>query len=202
MVDEAYEVLKMHGFEFSRDKFMYIVNELDGNIPVRIRAVPEGSIVKNHNVLITIESTCEKTAWIVSWLETLLLKVWYPITVATFSYKVKQMIKTFLEETSDNVEQQLPFKFHDFGYRGASSDQSAGIGGLAHLINFKGTDNINAVMFGHRYYSCECAGFSIPASEHSTITSWGKNSEKDAIENILKTFSGDVSIVCDSYNYS
>lgn len=43
-------------------------------------------------------------------------------------------------------------------------------------------------MFGRRYYSCECAGFSIPASEHGTITSWGKNSEKDAIENMLKTF--------------
>lgn len=202
MVDEAEEIFNMHGVPFDRSGFDYIVNELDGNIPLRIRAVPEGVLIPNHNVLVTVESTCSKTPWVVSWFETLILKIWYPITVATYSFKSKMIIKNFLDKTSDNIQEELPFKLHDFGYRGSSSEETAGIGGLAHLTNFTGTDNIKALVYGRKYYNSKCAGFSIPAAEHSTITSWGKEKEKEAMENILDTFNeGTVAIVCDSYNF-
>lgn len=202
MVDEAEEIFKLHQIPFERENWDYIVEKLDGNLPVRIRAVPEGTIIPNHNVLVTIESTDPKVPFVVSWIESLLLKVWYPITVATYSYKMKQIISYFLEKTSDNVSSELPYKLHDFGYRGASSDESASLGGLSHLTNFLGTDNINAIYLGREYYNSQCAGFSIPAAEHSTITSWGKENEKLAMENILDKFNtGAVSIVCDSYNY-
>lgn len=202
MVDEAEEIFKLHGVPFDRSGWDYIVNELDGHLPLRIRAVPEGAIIPNHNVLVTIESTCEKTPWLVSWLEPLILKVWYPTTVATYSFKTKQIIKHFLDITSDNTESELPFKFHDFGYRGASSEETAAIGGLAHLTNFKGTDNINSLELGRRYYSCPMPGFSIPAAEHSTVTSWGRDKEKDAMKHIIEAFPNNpVSVVCDSYNF-
>lgn len=202
MVDEAQEIFSLHQVPFDRSGWDYIVNELNGNLPLRIRAVPEGAVIPNHNVLVTVEATDKNVPWIVSWLEPLILKVWYPSTVATYSYKTKQIIKYFLDETSDNVESELPFKFHDFGYRGASSDETAGLGGLAHLTNFKGTDNINALEFGRKYYNEKIAGFSIPAAEHSTIISWGCQYEKEAFENILDKFpTGLVSIVCDSYNF-
>lgn len=202
MVNEAERLFKIHGVPFEREGWDYIVDKLEGKIPIRIRAVEEGILVPNHNVLLTVESTSTKTPWIVSWFEALLLKVWYPITVATYSYKIKTMISHFLEKTSDNVEESLPYMLHDFGYRGASSEESAAIGGGAHLTNFLGTDNINALQFLSSYYYEDCAGFSIPAAEHSTITSWGKDREKEAMENILDKFkTGTVSIVCDSYNY-
>lgn len=202
MVDEAEEIFKLHGIPFKREDFDYVVEKLDGKIPIRIRAVAEGSIIPNHNVIMTIESTDEKVPYIVSWFETLLLKIWYPITVATYSYKIKLIIKHFLEKTSDNVDSELPFKLHDFGYRGTSSEESAGIGGLAHLTNFLGTDNIKALVYGRNYYNNQCAGFSIPAAEHSTITSWGRQNEKKAIENVIDTFKDNqVAVVCDSYNF-
>lgn len=202
MVDEAQEIFDLHRVPFDRSGWDYIVDELDGNLPLRIRAVPEGAIIPNHNVLVTIESTDKNVPWIVSWLEPLILKVWYTTTVATYSYKTKQIIKYFLDKTSDNTKEELPFKFHDFGYRGSSSEETAGLGGLAHLTNFKGTDNINALEFGRNYYNEKIAGFSIPAAEHSTITSWGQDHEKDAFENILDKFpTGLVSIVSDSYNF-
>ena len=178
MIDEAKEICNLHGLPFYEEGWSYIVNELDGKIPIRIRAVPEGAVVKNHNVLVTVESTDPKVPWIVGWVETLLLKIWYPITVATFSYKVKLIINYFLEETCDNPKDELLFKFHDFGYRGVSSEESAGIGGLAHLTNFAGTDTLNSLLFGRKYYNCNIAGFSVPASEHSTMTSWTKKFEK------------------------
>ncbi|WP_068267562.1 nicotinate phosphoribosyltransferase [Caviibacter abscessus] len=202
MIDEAEEIFSLHQVPFDRSGWDYIVNELNGNIPLRIRAVPEGAIIPNHNVLVTVEATDKNVPWIVSWLEPLILKIWYPTTVATYSYKTKQIIRYFLDKTSDNVEAELPFKFHDFGYRGASSEETAALGGLAHLTNFKGTDNINALEFGRNYYNEKIAGFSIPAAEHSTITSWGRDHEKDAFENILDKFpTGLVSIVSDSYNF-
>ena len=69
---------------------------------------------------------------------------------------------------------QLPFKLHDFGARGVSSAESAAFGGSAHLVNFLGTDNISGLLAARAYYREPMAGFSIPAAEHSTITSWGR----------------------------
>lgn len=202
MIDEADEILKLHGVPFIRENWEYILKEHDGYLPIRIRAVPEGALVKNHNVLVTVESTDEKAPWVVGWIETLLLKIWYPITVATYSYRSKQIIEHFLNITSDNIEAELPFKLHDFGYRGVSSEESAGIGGLAHLTNFLGTDNLNSLVFARKYYNEKIGGFSIPASEHSTMTSWTREHEKDAYANMIHSFpTGLISIVLDSYNF-
>ena len=199
MVEEAKEICKLHGVPFNEEGWNYIAKL--GYLPIKIRAVEEGVVVPNHNVLITVESTDEKIAWITGFVETLIMKVWYPITVATFSYKIKKIIKEFLDKTSDNPESELLTRFHDFGYRGVSSEESAGIGGMSHLVNFRGTDTLNAVLYAKKYYNCEMAGFSIPASEHSTMTSWKKENEEKAFENMIDKFQGPVSIVSDSYNF-
>jgi len=90
---------------------------------------------------------------------------------------------------------------HDFGYRGSTSVESAGIGGLAHLVNFEGTDNLAALVTGNQFYSEELAGFSIPATEHSTMTSWGRDGEVNAVRHILDAIpEGYISIVSDSYD--
>lgn len=203
MVEEARAFCEAHGIYLDVEGWMYIATELKGRIPLRIRAVKEGAIIPNHNVLMTLESTDERVAWIVTWAETLLLKVWYPITVGTYSYKIKQIIKSFAQITSDHVETELPFKLHDFGYRGVSSEESAMLGGMAHLTNFKGTDTIAGAYGAMKYYNAQTMpGFSIPASEHSTITSWTEQHEVDAYRNILEQYpTGMVSLVLDSYNF-
>lgn len=205
-IKEAKKICNLHGIPFNEEGFEYILEKYNGFFPVRIRAVPEGMIVKNHNVLVTIESTDEKVPWIVGFIETMLLKVWYPITVATYSYKIKKIIEHFMNITSDNLE-NIEFMLHDFGYRGVSSEESAGIGGMAHLTNFKGTDTMKSLLFVKEYYSnkdeeFEMPGFSVPASEHSTTTSWLKENERKAFENMLDSFPNNIfSIVADSYNY-
>jgi nicotinamide phosphoribosyltransferase len=81
--------------------------------------------------------------------------------------------------------------------------ESAGIGGAAHLVNFMGTDTISGVLFAREYYGAGVAGFSIPAAEHSTITSWGRKGEVDAYRNMLDQFARPGSIlavVSDSYD--
>lgn len=73
-VDEANEVFLNQGVPFNREGWMYIATELDGKIPLEIKAVPEGSIIPNHNVLVTVESTDPKVPWIVGWFEGLILQ--------------------------------------------------------------------------------------------------------------------------------
>ncbi|HVK51167.1 MAG TPA: nicotinate phosphoribosyltransferase [Pseudoxanthomonas sp.] len=202
-IDEARELFAAHGEPFNEAGWRDIVDRLGGRLPIRIRAVPEGSVVPTHQVLMTIESTDPAAFWVPSYLETMLLRIWYPITVATTSWHAKQTIRHFLERTSDDVEGQLPFKLHDFGSRGVSSLESAAIGGTAHLVNFLGTDTVSALPFAKAWYHEPMAGFSIPAAEHSTITSWGRENEVQAYRNMLRQFARPgsiVAVVSDSYD--
>ncbi len=202
-VEKAKTFFAAHGEPFNYDGWMYIAKDLKGKIPVRIRAVPEGTVVPTHNALVTIESTDPKVFWIVSWIETMLLRVWYPINVATRSYTIKQIIMKALRKSSDKPDEEITFKLHDFGSRGVSSQESAMIGGASHLLNFMGSDTVVGVLCANEYYNTPMAAFSIPAAEHSSITSWGKENEVEAYRNMLKQFAKPgalVAVVSDSYN--
>lgn len=203
MVEEARTLIEAHGEPFPYDGWMRVVNVHGGRLPLEIRAVPEGTLVPIHNVLMTCTNTDPELPWLPGWFETMLMRVWYPTTVATQSYFIREIIRAALEKTSDRAAEELPFKLHDFGSRGVSSRESAGIGALAHLINFQGSDTLEALRVGRNHYDSDLAGFSIPAAEHSTITSWGKAHEVDAYRNMITRFSrpGSVyAVVSDSYD--
>ncbi|MCB1554413.1 MAG: nicotinate phosphoribosyltransferase [Xanthomonadales bacterium] len=202
-IDEARDLFAAHGEPFNEEGWRYIVEAHGGLLPLRIRAVPEGEVVPTHQALVTIESTDPKACWVPSYVETLLLRLWYPVTVATISWHAKQTIRQFLERTSDDPLGQLPFKLHDFGARGVSSAESAALGGAAHLVNFLGTDTVSGLLAAKTYYHEPVAGFSIPAAEHSTITSWGREREVEAYRNMLTQFAKPgsiVAVVSDSYD--
>jgi len=200
-VEEASIYAKAHGIPFPYDDWMYIVNELEGKLPVRIKAVKEGSLVDNKNILMSIESTDSKVAWIVGWTETYLMKLWYESTIATKSFYIKKILTEYSLETTGS--DMVDFSFHNFGDRGSSSVESASIAGFAHLTQFKGTDNFHSLKYcKENYYEGYSAGFSIPATEHSTVTSWGKSGRFEMYENFLETHKNYPIIACvmDSYN--
>ncbi len=202
-VDEARDFFAAHGEPFNEEGWRRIVDVHGGRLPLRIRAVPEGTVVPTHQALVTIESTDPQAYWLPSYVETLLLRLWYPVTVATVSWHVRQTLKAFLEKTSEDPQGQLDFKLHDFGARGVSSAESAALGGMAHLVNFQGTDTVQAVLAARRFYGEPMAGFSIPAAEHSTMTSWGREREVDAYRNMLQRFARPgslLAVVSDSYD--
>ncbi|MFV0246380.1 MAG: nicotinate phosphoribosyltransferase [Mycoplasmatales bacterium] len=205
MIDEAKEVITAHGLPFNEEGWNLVLSKHNGLLPIRIKAVKEGTIVPRRNVLMTIESTDKELYWLPGFVETLLMKVWYPTTVATLSYNIHKIIEKNMLETCDTLD-KLPFMLHDFGYRGASSEESAGIGGAGHLLNFMGTDTVASLTFLRKYYSADMPAFSIPASEHSTITSWGvgRDHEKEAFKNMIEQFgnSGLYACVSDSWNFN
>ena len=186
---------------FNREGWEYILKVHGGRLPVRIKAVPEGTIVPEGNVMMTIENTCPRCAWLVNYLETILVQVWYGCTTGTISREMKRVIKKALARSGTDTDANLAFKLHDFGYRGVSSPESAAIGGAAHLVNFQGTDTLAACEMLMEYYNSDMPGFSIPAAEHSTITSWGETRECEAYENMLTQYpTGLVAVVSDSWN--
>ena len=203
-VDQANNLIKAHIGEdiFNYDGWMYIANELDGKLPIEIKAVDEGTPVEVGNVLMTVENTDKHCYWLPNYLEPLLLQVWYPSTVATLSAEVRKLCNFYLDVTGSSKE-NLDFMLHDFGYRGATSTESAKLCGSAHLISFKGTDTIPALIIPENYYNDNTIyGLSVQATEHSVMTSLGEEGEiKQAINVIDKAKDGILSIVIDSYNY-
>lgn len=201
-IDYADAVWTMHGEPFNRKGWQYILDKHNGRLPIRIRAAKEGLIIPTKNVLCTIENTDPSCYWLTTWVETAALRaIWYPTTVGTTSWHIKQLLLEYLEKSGD--PSTIAFKLHDFGARGVSSLDSAGIGGAAHLVNFMGTDTISGVLHVMDTYGSDVCGFSIPAAEHSTITSWGRDQEVDAYRNMLVSFGRPgavLAVVSDSYD--
>ncbi len=203
MVEEAREVITAHGEPFNYEGWTRLIAKHGGRLPLIVRAVPEGSVVPLRNVLMTVENTDPEFFWLTSWFETQLMRIWYPCTVATQSFQIKRDVYRFLSETADDPDAEIGFKVHDFGARGVSSQETAAIGGAAHLVNFFGTDTMAALLIHRDFYNTPMAGFSIPAAEHSTITSWGRGNEAEAYRNMLRNFAKPgalVAVVSDSWN--
>lgn len=202
---DIHEAAKTWAKHFGNDNLFnirgwtHILRNHGGRLPVSIKAVPEGTPVPTRNVLMTIENTDPECFWLTNWLETILVQTWYPCTVATQSREMKRILSDFLGRTGDPAG--LPFKLHDFGYRGVTCPEQAAIGGAAHLVNFQGTDTFAGIEMLREYYGAGMPGFSIPAAEHSTITSWGVEHELDAFRNMLEQYpTGLVAVVSDSYD--
>ncbi len=211
-VDEAYERLgtKYGHFRregiFDRSKFDYIVEKHGGKLPIKIKAVPEGTVVNHHNILMSIESLDEDCAWIVNFIEGLLLQIWYPIAVATLSREIKKIVTKAYRLTTDmsneEIDAAVKLVLNDFGFRGVSSVESSSIGGLAHHINFDGSDNIIAsLLINDIYETNNIYGVTIPATEHSTILMRGRTGEVETMESVLDTFpTGPVACVSDTWD--
>lgn len=203
-IDEAEAVLTAHGVPFNRAGWDHILAAHDGYLPLKITALREGAVVPLGTPLVQVQNTDPKAYWLTSYVETALLRaIWYPTTVATNSREVKKIIAEALEKTSEAPAEQLPFKLHDFGARCATTQEAAALGGMAHLINFMGTDTLAGLMAARRFYGADMPGFSIPAAEHSTMTSWGRDRETEAYANMVDQFGGEgklFAVVSDFYD--
>jgi nicotinamide phosphoribosyltransferase len=174
---------------------MYALADL-GYIPLRIRALPEGTIYPSVNCYMTVVNTHPDFHWLPGFLGSLMLKSWYPSLVGTNSYHYWKDINRATRCNTD-------FLVHDFGYRSDSSDGSAAISGAAHLIPFRGSDTVLAWPFIRDWYGPlpQFVMGSVPATEHAVMCSYGENGEEEAFERILDLYpEGIVSIVSDTYD--
>lgn len=176
-----------------------------GYFPLSIKSLPEGTKTRPYIPQFTITNTHDDFYWVVGFVESLLLKVWYSSTVATCSNKYRELIEQHWNECVN--ESNYFFKqlsVHDFGYRGDASEEGAAISGAAHLLSFIGSDTVPSLPFLEEWYNADMSQsimLSVPASEHSCMESFGKDNELDAFNHMLDTYpTGVVSIVSDTYD--
>ena len=201
-IDEAQAFWEAHFGRkdvFNRAAWEYIRDNCAGKLPIKIKAVKEGELVPTGNVLMTIENTDSHCYWLTNFMETLLMKIWYTITISTQSYNIKKNILKHLEQSG--TPESIDFKVHDFGYRGTSCEEQAALGSASHLLSFMGTDTVAGITLLQENYNANMCGFSIPATEHSIMCSFGRKNEVDACRNFLKQYpTGIVACVSDTYD--
>lgn len=175
-----------------------------GYLPIEIKALPEGSLVKARVPYYVIYNTHPDHAWLVNFLETQMSTViWDLTTNATIGNQYRTLLNKYAIETTGTTE-FVQWQGHDFAMRGRSSIETS-FNQAGWLLSFTGTDTIPAVLMLEEYYNAdietELVGSSVVASEHSVMTSYGKENEIDAFKRLLKQFpTGIVSIVSDSYD--
>lgn len=179
-----------------------------GYLPLRIKALPEGSKVPFKVAFMTITNTHDDFAWLVTYLETVIsCEIWPMVTAATTAYQYLTLCNKFADETVGN-RLHVPFQCHDFSNRGLFGRYAAVKSSFGHSLSFLGTDTIAVLDYIEQMYGGYPAGTligtSVPASEHS-VTSLGI-----AIDGELATVkrwitedyqTGIVSVVADTIDY-
>ena len=173
-----------------------------GYLPIKVKGIIEGSIIGEKIPILTIYNTNPDFFWLPNFLETLLSSLlWKPLHSASISYGLKKLLNKYAKETDGSNMSIVNFQGHDFSFRGMQHPESAISSGLGFLVNFWGTDTLPTLMSAKHYYGSENVGFSVPASEHSVMTSYGKEDEINAFKRILDLYpTGIVSLVSDSFD--
>lgn len=199
-LDEAFPILEYIGTGFHKQGWEYIVNELGGKLPIEICAIKEGTVIGTSNVLFQFRNTDPNCAWLPGVLETMLMRVWYPTTVSTLSYHIREAIQEYANISSDTGF--IDYHLNDFSCRGVSSYESSAIGGASHLCIFAGSDNIPGLKLLKDYYGHTSEQpISVKATEHSIMCQRGRDGEYEVVKNIVLAYpDGITSMVIDAYN--
>ncbi|QXL90279.1 nicotinamide phosphoribosyl transferase [Caulobacter phage CcrSC] len=193
--------LPKHGVPFNEAGWRKIIDVYDGWLPLRIKAVAEGTLVPVRNVLFTVENLDPDLYWLTSYFETMILRdLWTACSIATRNFYIAQRINASWVDRSDNP--MSPFAFLDFSSRGVMGYDHSCLAGIGHLFHFMGSDNYPAIRHVNYYYHHEMAGYSVIASEHSISCGFGRDNDADYIDNAIERVpEGSIlSLVGDTWN--
>ncbi len=174
-----------------------------GYLPIRVKSIPEGTLVPIKVPVLTIYNTDPDFYWITNYLETLISNLlWKPMTSATIAFQYKRVLTEWALKTNEEAKEFVYWQGHDFSMRGMDSIDAVISSGLGHLSSFYGTDSLPAIYGARKYYGAE--GFvagSVPATEHSVMCAGGKEDEIDTFRRLLETYpKGILSVVSDTWD--
>ncbi|ADH03402.1 nicotinamide phosphoribosyl transferase [Bacillus phage W.Ph.] len=180
-----------------------------GYLPVRIKAVKEGTVVPLRTPMMTIENTHDDFFWVTNFLETIISnQLWQAMTSATIAYNYRKIMNEFAEVTMEDPE-LVKWLLHDFSMRGMGSLQTTEKSGSGHLLSFVGTDSIPAIVYLEEYYNAnvetELVAGSVSATEHSVMCASADVNldEEETFRRLLTEVypTGIVSVVSDSFDF-
>ncbi len=178
-----------------------------GYLPLKIKALPEGTRSPIGVPVLTIVNTHPDFFWLTNYIETIIsCYLWKPTTSATVAFEYKRLLSNYAKKTGSTLE-FTQFQAHDFSFRGMSSFQDAAISGAAHLTSFWGTDSVPAIDLAETYYRAnaenEMIGCSVPATEHSVMCMGMEDGELATFRRLINELypSGIVSVVSDTWDF-
>lgn len=178
-----------------------------GYLPIRIKALPEGSFVPNNVPVLTIVNTDPRFFWLTNMLETIMSSViWKMSTTATTAFLYRRNFQRAAIETGGDLS-FVPWQGHDFSFRGMCGSEDAMACGAGHLLSFTGSDTIPAIDFLEYYYGAnsdlELIAGSVAATEHSTMCMGQEDNEEATYRRLLTEIypTGIVSVVSDTWDF-
>lgn len=178
-----------------------------GYLPIRIKALPEGTLCPIRVPALTFINTHPDFFWLTNYFETLIsTTLWLPMTSATTArlYK-KELIRHARKTGFKDVD--LNFLIHDFSMRGMAGVEAAIMSGMGHMTSFCGSETIPAIAGLEEYYNAnaekELIAATIPATEHSVMCAGGKEDELETFKRLITEVypQGFVSIVSDTWDF-
>ena len=169
VIDEFVKVMKAYSGDEDASHWAAL-HDL-GYLPLKISALPEGTLTPIRVPMFTIENTKPEFYWLTNFIETILsTEIWKPMTSATIALQYRKILDKWAEKTCDD-NSHVDFQGHDFSLRGMVGLNGGSSSGAGHLLSFKGTDTVPAVLWLEAYYNADnsdsSVGVSIPATEHS-----------------------------------
>lgn len=187
---------------FNLEGWMGILFKYDGRLPVLIKSIPELEFVNENIPLLTIENTDSKYPWVSSYLETLLINLWYPTSVATLARTYKGLLEIYSKTCSDPAA-WLKTALSNSGMRSSACPEAGALASAAHLLSFHCTTSPAGISLLKKYYGSYWLNYpsATNGAEHSVITSYGQENELSAYISCLNSFPElPITIPVDSYN--
>lgn len=178
-----------------------------GYLPIKIKALPEGTLCPIKVPILTVINTHPDFFWLTNYFETLIsTTLWLPMTSATTArlYK-KELIRHARETGFKDID--LNFLIHDFSMRGMAGVEAAIMSGMGHLTSFYGSETIPAIAGLEEYYNADAEKYliatTVPATEHSVMCAGGKEDELETFRRLITEVypTGPVSIVSDTWDF-
>ena len=178
-----------------------------GYLPIKMKALPEGSLVNMGVPCIELTNTHPDFAWVVQWIECIAQsELFGTCNWATMAHEYRKLANDFYEKTTDGANPAMAMA--DFGFRGLGVDNGIRASS-SWLLSFDKTSTIPAMQYIDKMYNAECAknhiGMGAVSLEHATVCSNLAicETEENLLRRLLTTVYKDTSFsyVSDSFDY-
>jgi nicotinamide phosphoribosyltransferase len=196
MVNEAAEYAEKMNLTFPKEIWMNVVNDCDGNIPILVQAVPEGTWCPTGTPFAQVRNTVKGYGEMVTWFEGIFMMAYFPSSCATRAFKMRK----YLEEKKKQYgfDEGFLWRFHSFGFRGHKSLEDAYFAGTAWSTFLQGTDDLHIV----QHMPKEQIMGSIAALAHKVTQQYDDEYKcfTNAIDYAAESGKNIVALVIDTYN--
>ena len=178
-----------------------------GYLPIKMKALPEGSLVNMGVPCIELTNTHPDFAWVVQWIECIAQsELFGTCNWATMAHEYRKLANDFYKKTTDGANSAMAMA--DFGFRGLGVDNGLRASS-SWLLSFDKTSTIPAMQYIDKMYNAECAknhiGIGAVSMEHATVCSNLAicETEESLLRRLLTTVYKDTSFsyVSDSFDY-